>query len=75
MERVRSGGTWESPDATSAYTFPMSGVAVKEYDVFGHEVGARRRVGQLHRIPMTLSWDRAQGELGSNVPDEKQRPG
>jgi hypothetical protein len=31
---------------------------VKEYDLFGHEVGEGRRVGPLRRVPMTLGWDR-----------------
>jgi len=40
---------------------PGRSVAVKEYDVFGHEVGGRRRLGPLRRVPMTLGSDRAQG--------------
>jgi len=34
-------------------------VAVKEYDVFGHEVNGRRRLGPLRRLPMTLGSDQA----------------
>ena len=34
-------------------------VAVKEYDVFGHEVNGRRRLGPLRRVPMTLGSDQA----------------
>ena len=38
---------------------PGRSVAVKEYDVFGHEVNGRRRLGPLRRVPMTLGSDRA----------------
>ena len=38
---------------------PARSVAVKEYDVFGHEVSGGRRVGPLRRVPMTLGSDRA----------------
>jgi hypothetical protein len=40
---------------------PGRSVALKEYDVLGHEVSGGRRVGPLRRVPMTLGSDRAQG--------------
>jgi hypothetical protein len=56
-------------------TAGMGGVTVKQYDVLGYEVGGRHRVGPLRRVPMTLASDRAQGQLGSNVPDDERRVG
>jgi hypothetical protein len=40
---------------------PGRSVALKEYDVLGHEVSGGRRVGPLCRVPMTLGSDRAKG--------------
>lgn len=37
------------------------------------EEGARRRGDLLHSVPMRAGWERTQGELGSNVPDQARR--
>ena len=56
-----SGSTLGGAEKDGGNGVPGRSVAVKEYDVVGHEVGGRHRVGPLRRVPTTLGSERAQG--------------